>query len=175
MTNTLTAFSGTTRLVTGSPLEVARAIQRAAAGTRVLVFSDATGRETDLDLSGGDDAVRARYGAGDEPRGRGRPKLGVTAREVTLLPRHWDWLSGQPGGASAALRRLIDAARKVPEAQQRAARDAAYRFLAAIAGDFPGFEGAARALYAGDRAAFEERLTAWPADIAGHALRLAYG
>lgn len=175
MTDSFTAFSGVTHLKTGTAEEVALAVARAGDEPRVLVFADATGRQTDFDTSGGEAAIRARYASLDEPRGRGRPKLGVTAREVTLLPRHWDWLNDQPGGASAALRRLIDAARRMPEAEARAARDAAYRFLAAIAGDYPGFEDAARALYAGDRAGFEARLAAWPADIAGHALKLAFG
>lgn len=174
MTDTLTAFSGVTHLKTGTPAEVALAVAAADAAARVLVFADATGRQTDLDVSGGAEAIRARY-AENEPRGRGRPKLGVTAREVTLLPRHWDWLNDQPGGASAALRRLIDAARKTPEAEARSRRDAAYRFLAAIAGDFPGFEEAARSLYAGDRAGFEARIAAWPEDIANHAVKLAFG
>jgi len=175
MTETLTAFTGHSRLITGSPADVALALKRVITDAPVLVFSDVTGRETDLDVSGSDDDIRARYGAADEPRGRGRPKLGVTAREVTLLPRHWDWLNDQPGGASAALRRLIDAARKSPEAEARTRRDVTYRFLAAIAGDYPGFENAARALYAGDRAGFEARLAPWPADVADHALKLAYG
>lgn len=168
-----TAFSGVTHLATGSAVEVALAVARAGTEPRVLVFSDAAGRQIDFDTSGGEAAIRARYA--DAPRGRGRPKLGVTAREVTLLPRHWDWLNDQPGGASAALRRLIDAARKTPEAEARAGRDAAYRFLAAIAGDYPGFEEAARALYAGDRAGFTARLAAWPKDVADHAMRLAFG
>lgn len=174
MPDTLTAFAGVTHLATGPAAEVALAIRRVADGTRVLVFSDATGRETDLDVSGSEDDIRARYAGTEEPRRRGRPRLGVTAREVTLLPRHWDWLAAQPGGASATLRRLIDAARRQPEAQTRTARDAAYRFMAAIAGDYPGFEEAARALYAGDRVALEARFAPWPADIAGHALKLAF-
>ena len=172
MTETLTAFTGTRLLTTGSPMDVALAIARSGA-ENVLVFSDATGRQTDLDVSGGESGIMARHNAPDEPRGRGRPKLGVTAREVTLLPRHWDWLNDQPGGASSALRRLIDAARKTPEAEMRAGRDAAYRFLSAIAGDYPGFEEATRALYAGKRAVFAEHLAAWPGDIAAHAMRLA--
>ena len=174
MTDSFTAFSGVTHLATGTAAAVALAMARTAPEPRVLVFADATGRQIDFDLSGGPEAIRARYAEADEPRGRGRPKLGVTAREVTLLPRHWDWLNDQPGGASATLRRLIDAARKMPEAEARARRDAAYRFLAAIAGDYPGFEDAARALYAGDRAGFEMRIAAWPADIAGHAAKLAF-
>ncbi len=76
-----------------------------------------------------------------EPRGRGRPKLGVVAREVTLLPRHWDWLNAQPGGASVALRKLVEQARRAngDADRARAAREAAYHFMSAMAGDLPAF------------------------------------
>ena len=125
----------------------------------VFVFDDSTGERLDLDLREGA-AGRAESTAADEhaTRGVGRPKLGVVAREVTLLPRHWDWLSRQPGGASVALRRLIDEARRVHADRdaQRASREATYRFMTAIAGDLPGFEEAARALFAGERARFDE-------------------
>ena len=108
------------------------------------------------------------------PRGPGRPKLGVVAREVTLLPRHWAYLRDQPGGASVALRRLVEEARRKSEAADtiRRAQDVCYRFMAAMAGDEPGFEEAARALFAGDRARFEERVAGWPEDVRAHALRL---
>ena len=111
------------------------------------------------------------------PRGRGRPKLGVVAREVTLLPRHWEWLAAQPGSASVTLRRLVEDARKSGGAKQRAraARDAAYAFMHALAGDFPGFEEAIRALYADDRTRFENQVTDWPADVRDYAIRLAFG
>ncbi|MCW4116036.1 DUF2239 family protein [Aurantimonas sp. MSK8Z-1] len=139
---------------------------------RVLVF-DGTGRAVDVDLR----ETPAEPDEGDDAqgRGRGRPKLGVIAREVTLLPRHWDWLAEQRGGASAVLRRLIDEARhrEALTGRTRAAQDAAYRFMAAIAGDEPGFEEASRALYAGDRPGFEARVAGWPADVRDHAMRLA--
>lgn len=108
---------------------------------------------------------------------RGRPKLGVVAREVTLLPRQWEWLATQPGGASATLRRLVDDARKAihPRQRRRAAQEAAYRFMQAIAGDLPGYEEATRALFADDRLAFEERIGPWPEDIRIYAVRLAFG
>jgi hypothetical protein len=177
------AFDGV-RLIAAGPLtEVALAVKRAldsgAAGP-LLTFEDATGAVVDLDLSGSDAQILAGLSMEDDrtpaPRGRGRPKLGVVAREVTLLPRHWEWLAAQPGGASVVLRRLVDAARRADggasEAKQAAA--AAYRFLSAIAGDLPGFEEAARALFAGDRAAFAERVAAWPRDIGDNATRLAW-
>ena len=109
------------------------------------------------------------------PRGPGRPKLGVVAREVTLLPRHWDWLAQQPGGASVAFRRLVDAARRSGEDGDRVrrAQDAAYRFMSAMAGDRPHYEEAIRALFANDPARFEKLIAGWPADVRDHTLMLA--
>jgi len=171
-----TAFVGTEILARGPLAEVALAIKAAEArGDRPLAFSDETGRVIDLDLRGSDAEIVARLAAPDQaapaPRGRGRPKLGVIAREVTLLPRHWEWLNAQPGGASQALRRLVEEARK--KADPRQARDRAYRFLSAMAGDLPGFEDAARALFAGDVEGFRERMSGWPKDVAAYAEELA--
>ena len=111
-----------------------------------------------------------------EPRGRGRPKLGVVAREVTLLPRHWDWLAAQPGGASVALRKLVDEARRASGDKDRSAqaRDAAYHFMSAMAGNLPQFEEASRALFADDRRRFTGLIADWPADIRDHIVKLAY-
>ena len=135
----------------------------------------------DLDLRGSraDIAARLAAAAGEPPgppRGRGRPKLGVVAREVTLAPRHWEWLAAQPGGASAALRRLVEEARrserrKGPRALRR--QEAAYRFMAAMAGDLPGFEEATRALFAKDRQRFERHVAQWPDDVSAYATKLA--
>jgi len=130
----------------------------------VRVFDDETGRPVDLDYW---DAAGPLL----PPRGRGRPRLGVTPREVTLLPRHWQWLAAQPGGASAAIRRLVEAAMKAPPSEE-ARRDCVYRFLAETSGDRPGYEEALRALYRGDRAGFEARTTEWPADIRAYAAEL---
>ena len=189
-----TAFDGHRRLVSGPLATVALAVRQAAGdatpGT-ILIFDDATGRAIDLDLRGTADEVRARYAAApadasapageptgaDEPRGRGRPKLGVVSREVTLLPRHWDWLAAQPGGASVALRKLVEDARRTHAAadRRRDAQARAYHFMSAIAGDLPGFEEAARALYANDLARLTELIAGWPDDVRDHALALARG
>ena len=173
-----TAFDGTRRIATGPLDEVALAVKaavdRGAAGP-LLTFDDATGRVVDLDLRGSDAEIADRLA--EAPRGRGRPKLGVTAREVTLLPRHWDWLAAQSGGASVTLRRLVDEARRADggETRARTARETAYRFMSAMAGDLAGFEEAARALFAGDRARLERHSTEWPVDLRAHLMTLAAG
>ncbi len=182
--NATTAFTGGRLLAKGALAEVAVAVSQATTGGTVLVFDDATGKVVDLDLRGGPEAVRARYSVLDSPtsdhagpeRQRGRPRFCVVAREVTLLPRHWEWLAMQPGGASAVLRRLIDEARRAQgdEGRIKSAREAAWRFVMAIAGDRPGFEEASRAIFAGDRARFLAETAAWPADIVTYALSLAW-
>lgn len=178
-----TAFAGVDRLASGALPDVAITVKAALTGDPalpVLVFNDATGAVVDLDLRGSEADVRARLqpAAETDPpsRGRGRPKLGVVAREVTLLPRHWDWLAAQPGGASQALRRLIDQARRADDGRTdiRLRQEAAYRFLCVLAGNLPGFEEAARALFANDRARFVEQTAAWPLDVCEHAQKLAW-
>ncbi len=191
-----TAFEGSRVLLSGPLIDVVLAVKASAergASEPILVFDDATGRARDFDLRGTKADIVARLslpsvkpGRGasatlsEEPslarRGRGRPRLGVVGREVTLLPRHWEWLAAQPGGASVALRKLVDEARKAggPAEAQRTAREAAYRFMSAMAGNLPGFEEAIRALFANDRARFEQQISSWPEDIRAYALRLAY-
>jgi hypothetical protein len=167
-TNVYTAFAGGKRVAAG-PLETFLPKLKSWAdrhpGVPPLVFEDQTGRPVDFDLRGAVADVLAR--ATGARTGPGRPKLGVVPREVSLLPRHWDWLEHQPNGASAALRRLIDEARRnEPERQQaRRARDAAYRCMSVLAGNRPGFEEASRALFAADRARFEELTRKWPKDV----------
>jgi uncharacterized protein len=199
-----TAFEGSRAVATGDLKGVAAAVkevldQRAtersvdpAALPAVLIFDDSTGAVVEVDFRGTAKQVLARLGetpvapvsngtdeleARDESagRGRGRPKLGVVAREVTLLPRHWEWLGSQPGGASVALRKLVEEARRVnaDRDRQRISREAAYRFMSVMAGNEPGFEEATRALFAGDANGFRERTKKWPADVRGHSRRMA--
>ncbi|GJD64946.1 DUF2239 family protein [Methylobacterium frigidaeris] len=171
---TCTAFEGGRRLAAGPAAAVALAVKRAAErGISPLVFDDRSGRQIDFDLRGSDAEVTARL---DPPaRPAGRPKLGVVAREVTLLPRHWDWLAAQPGGASVALRKLVEAARSADSGgeRRRLAQEAADRFMGAMLGDAPGYEEASRALYAGDADRFQTLSEDWPVDLRDHARRLA--
>jgi len=99
----------------------------------------------------------------------------VVGREVTLLPRHWEWLNAQPGSASVTLRKLIDQARRANGSADRVrrAQEAAFRFMSAIAGNERGFEEASRALFAGDRIRFGEQTASWPADVKEYAHTLA--
>ena len=175
-----TAFDSHRRIASGPLCAVALAVKAAidsGATGPVLVFDDATGHTVDIDTRGSEDDITRRFGDVGAPRGRGRPKLGVVAREVTLLPRHWDWLATQPGGASVALRKLVEAATRThAEAdRRRAALERAYHFMSAMAGDMPGFEEAARALFAVDEQRFRERVAAWPDDVRDHAIALAFG
>jgi hypothetical protein len=196
-----TAFAGD-RLVAAGPLRsvalTARQVLDADPDTPVLIFDDVEQRQVEIDLRGsmaelvqrlasaeGNGETKSAAGAAgasdaapaapEARRGRGRPKLGVTAREVTLLPRHWAWLNAQPGGASVALRKLVDAARRDNGGgdRRRAGQESTYRFMHAIAGDAPGFEAAARALFAGDLTRFEDAIADWPHDVREHATMLA--
>lgn len=184
------SFAGP-RLIASGPLsEVALATQAAeSAGLdrAPIIFDAVTSEPIELDLRGSPAKLRARVlalaptvsetdAAGpDAHRGPGRPRLGVVGRELTLLPRHWDWLATQPGGASAAIRRLVDQARVTHAGRDRTrrAQEYAYRFMTAMLGDQPGFEEATRALFAADRERFTELTAGWPADLRDHARRLA--
>jgi hypothetical protein len=188
--STYSAFAGPRCLAAG-PLDVVAAAAKKAhdAGEQgpILLFVDDTGRPLELDLRGSwEEACRRLQPLPPTPaavdpdakeahRGPGRPKLGVVAREVTLLPRHWDWLSTQPGGASVALRKLIEEARKSSAGKDRvrAGQEAAYRILSAVAGNLPGFEEATRALFAGRKSQFDDLVSAWPENLPEHARRLA--
>ncbi|OAE96727.1 hypothetical protein AYJ54_36190 [Bradyrhizobium centrolobii] len=189
MQGTFTAFMGQRRLASGPAGDVALAVKRAVPGPDepIVIFDDGTGRTIDFDLRGEDREVLARLEKllppvpaeetpPSEPRGRGRPKLGVVAREVTLLPRHWEWLNAQPGGASVALRKLVDETRRASgdKDRERQARDAAYHFMSTMAGNFARFEEASRALFADDRRRFTGLIADWPADIRDHIVKLAY-
>ncbi len=190
-----TAFAGHERLSSGPLPEVALVVKKMIenrGSAQVIIYDDTTGRMIDLDTRGTAAEVVARLaqrGApaplaphieaaepAGEPRGRGRPRLGVVAREVTLLPRHWEWLGTQPGGASVALRKLVEEARRSSGDRDRirAAQERAYRFMSAIAGNLPGFEEAARALFAYDRSRFGDLVAAWPEDLRDHAIKMAF-
>ncbi len=218
---TYTVFHGYRKLASGTLPQVAAAYQAALKTTStsaVLIFDDATGRSTDIDLrildaaapidqrDGLDQATIRRSGSGaagatnpdmtdvtdssshrtvltqamqegddQTVRRRGRPKLGVISREVTLLPRHWEWLAAQPGGASVALRKLVESARlsNTGRDSRRNAQERAYHFMLALGGDLPGYEEATRALFADDTEALKTHIAGWPNDVRTHALTLA--
>lgn len=153
------AFSGFDRLASGT---LAQAWSGSCHVSGALIYDTETGRVVDIDPR----FPPAPGPSETDPVPRpGRPRLGVTAREVTLLPRHWDWLGAQPGGASVALRKLVDEAARKPQARQRQRRDAIYRLATALVGDAPGYEEAMRALYAGAREDFLAHIEVWPADV----------
>lgn len=180
---TFTAFAGQAQIATGDLSVVAQAAFTATTihENPILIFDDQTGQTIELDLRHSAELAVAGYRArlalpdvATTRPGRGRPKLGVIAREVTLLPRHWDWLSGQPGGASAALRRLVEDARRDAAGPDRirAGRQALYNAMSVLAGDLPDFEEATRALFADDAERLTMIINQWPTDVAGYLGRL---
>ncbi|MBX9693489.1 MAG: DUF2239 family protein [Cyanobacteria bacterium] len=189
MPPTVAAFDGDSLISEGDIVDVALQLSLlpdAANAPSFLVFEELTGKQIDLDLRGPQEAIIERYKrdatsdahGSDQPAARtgpGRPKLGVVSREVTMLPRHWDWLNKQPGGASVALRKLVDEARKSQTDRDgsRRARESAYAFMAAMAGNRRGFEEATRALFRADRARFLQETESWPEDVRAFALKLA--
>jgi hypothetical protein len=187
------AFEGDRCLASGdlrSVISAAKATLDRRKEASILVFDGGTSGPIDIDFRGSIEdvmallpAIAAAPAAVEEdaalpvPRGPGRPRLGVVAREVTLLPRHWEWLAQQSGGASVALRKLVEEARRTGEDKDRVrrAQEATYRFMSAVAGNKPNYEDAIRALFAGDPTGFEKLIGEWPADVRDHSSRLAVG
>jgi hypothetical protein len=184
-----TAFAGNVKIASGSIADVALRIKEAAETTRgepLLVFDNETSAVVDLDLRGTRKQILARYQSSPASeistpslvdRGPGRPKLGVVGREVTLLPRHWEWLNEQPGGPSVTIRKLVEEARRTSQAKDRVrrAKEAAYRFMNVMAGNLPGFEEATRIVFGtGENRlkSLETLAKRWPADVRAHSLQL---
>ncbi|MDB5575961.1 MAG: hypothetical protein JWR80_1137 [Bradyrhizobium sp.] len=184
------AFEGDRCIASGDLREVARAAKQTldrARDASIIVFDGNTSATIEIDFRGSLADVLARLPDGASapipaeavasaaPRGPGRPKLGVVAREVTLLPRHWAWLSRQPGGASVAIRKLVEQASRANEDKDRIrqAQEAAYRFMSVTSGNKPHYEEAIRALFAGDATRFEKLIAEWPDDIRSHTSMLA--
>jgi len=181
------AFEGTRRIAAGELHQVAlktKEVLDRGETAPVLIFNETTSEPIEVDFRGTAQEVFERLTsprglsggkpAEEAPRGPGRPRLGVVSREVTLLPRHWEWLNSQPGGASVALRRLVDEARRGTgdSDAHRRSQESAYRFMSAMGGNLPGFEEAARALFAGKTERLSELIAGWPADIREHTKRL---
>jgi uncharacterized protein len=189
-----TAFIGINRLVSGDIREVAKKVKEATDKSKektVLIFDDSNGETVEVDLRGKVDDVLKRLDAAiakyeqtspsksEEPvgqKGPGRPKLGVIPREITLLPRHWDWLNIQPGGASVALRKLVEEARHANAGKDkiRHSQEAAYKFMSAMAGNLPGYEEAIRALFAANESGFKKAVASWPQDVKAYATKLSH-
>jgi hypothetical protein len=186
-----TAFDGSRCIASGELVEVIKTVKETVdkgEALSVLIFDDGSSELVEVDFRGTIEDVLKSLCIPSEivdtsadvnreeiiPRGPGRPKLGVIPREVTLLPRHWEWLNSQPGGASVALRKLVEEARRInsDRDQLRTLQGNVYRFMSAMAGDFPGFEEASRALFAGNHEKFNEKVTAWPVDIRNHIQKL---
>lgn len=187
-----TAFEESRCIASGPLIEVALQVKAAVDQNRqktILIFDDLTSELIEIDLRGSSSDMLQRLEAplaseardqaatpsqNEEPRGPGRPRLGVVAREVTLLPRHWQWLGSQPGGASVALRKLVEEARRSHEGKDRVrgSQEAGYRFMSAIAGHQDGFEEASRALFASDALRFDRLTANWPEDVRRHAGKL---
>lgn len=166
MASTVTAFLEDRIIASGEREAVTRDLEERypTDHSTIVVIDDETGRVTDLDYW---DALASR-----QPRARGRPRLGVQAREVTLLPRHWDWLAAQPRGASATLRSLVEEAQRNQREESRSKRDVAYNFLQAVCGDRAGYEEALRALYRGDEEGLQAIVASWPPDIKSYLHRI---
>jgi uncharacterized protein len=186
-----TAFKGDKCVASGNLKDVAgkvKEIINQEKDASILIFDDETSEQVEVDFRGTKEDVLKRVEAlsnaaessdtlteKEQRQGPGRPKLGVVSREVTLLPRHWEWLNSQPGGASVALRKLVEEARKVNSNKDRVrkAQEATYRFITTMAGNLPGYEEATRALYAGDSDRFKAMVASWPLDIRIYTEKLA--
>lgn len=176
------AFDGDRCIASGDIVDVAARVKQTLSAqpqSQILLFDLESSRPVEIDFRGSVADVTARLKTSlspeSAPRGPGRPKLGVVAREVTLLPRHWEWLAAQPGGASVTLRKLIEDARRKTGAKDdaRERQESVHRFLSAIAGDKPHYEGVLRALYASDGGHFHALIADWPLDVRRHVERLA--
>lgn len=175
--NVCSAFDGGRLIASGGPREVASRVKVYVdedPNAQPLIFDDQTSQIVELDFRGTLEDVLARLPP-EERKGPGRPKLGVIPREVTLLPRHWEWLERQPGGASVALRKLVEEARRTHASKDeiREAQDVCYRFMSAMAGNYPRFEEATRYFFRGDKSAFLREIVEWPVDVKQHVLKLA--
>jgi uncharacterized protein len=185
-----TVFNGDKCVASGNLKDVAGKVKEIIDQDKdasILIFDDETSEVIEVNFRGTIQDVLKRVEAAtnalessdtlaekDQRQGPGRPKLGVVSREVTLLPRHWEWLNSQPGGASVALRKLVEEARKANSDKDRVrkAQEATYRFMTTMAGNLPGYEEATRALYAGDSDRYKNQIASWPADIRAYAIKL---
>lgn len=180
-----TAFNNNEILAQGSLETIALAVRQKVKEDKnasILIFSDLTGRQIDIDISGTEKQVLERlkiYSSNKTPQvsaGAGRPKLGVIPREISLLPHHWEWLINQDGGSSGIIRKLIDDKIKSTSPDKvKIAQERAYKFLSAIGGNLPNFDEATRYLYRKDKEKFQELTSSWPKGIVKHSMALLGG
>ncbi len=177
--NTYTAFEGHKLLFRGKLHDVVLKIKKKLGksdNSSVWIFNDLTGKIMDFNFQGSEKDVLKRleiFSSEDAKKastGPGRPKLGVISREISLLPRHWEWLAGQPSGASATLRRLIEDAKKKSQGSHniKQLQERSYKVMSVLAGDLGGYEEALRALYKRDEKKFYQQMKDWPQDVKDH-------
>lgn len=181
--HTYTAFEGKNLYVRGSLIEVALKVKErlgSLSNSSILIFSDSSGKTMDLNFQGSEQELVKRlsvFVSEETPKdlnGPGRPKLGVISREVSLLPRHWEWLASQSGGASATLRRLIEVEVKTTSTNPspKLVQERTYKVMNVMAGDLRGYEEALRALYKRDEKAFLKEIAQWPSDVRDYVTEL---
>lgn len=176
------AFSGDIKISSGPILKVAEATKKhliKKPNSDIQIFDHDTGQFLEVDFRGSLSQVVERMKKSfiietEKIRGPGRPKLGVVSKEITLLPKHWDWLNLQANGASGSIRKLIDEAmkRNVAKDELKRSQNSVYKFMTIMAGNYPLYEEALRAFYANDNAKFKYIITNWPKDVRDHLLKM---
>lgn len=179
-----TAFGNEKLIAHGSLDEVVLKIKRwndKNTTASLLVFNDFTGKTMEFDLRGSEKDVLQKIemfipqDVSAVSPGPGRPKLGVITREVSLLPQHWEWLASQPEGASAALRKLVEGAKKnlVMKESVKQVQERAYKIMSILAGDLPQYEEALRSLYRKNEENFKQHIAMWSPDIKDYVIKIA--
>ena len=183
--NTYTAFEDHKILSQGFLEDVVLKVKKRlekSPESQIVIYSDATGKSMDFNFQGSEKEVLKRLEVYTTPEntteassGPGRPKLGVISREVSLLPKHWEWLATQSGGASNTLRKLVEENMKKTSGvlTVKTAQERTYKFMSVEAGDLENYEEALRALYRKDKERFTSEIKTWPRDVQKHILELA--
>lgn len=181
---TYTAFDNTSIIAHGSLRDVilkTKKILGKSENSSFLIFSDSTGKTIDFNFQGTEKEILKRLeifvSNSDEKielARPGRPKLGVISREISLLPRHWEWLATQSSGASSSIRNLIEDAIKksTSKVSLKQQQEKVYRVMTTLAGDLDGYEEAIRSLYKRDRESFIKFTKGWSKDLRSYLEKL---